>query len=61
MIVTEEEAKEKRCPEFKSDRHHRDEYSTCIGSKCMMWRTTSMPCDDPNEGDYGYCGKAGKP
>lgn len=75
MIVTEEEAKTKRChetlaPVGTADRVWHDS-GPCIGSACMAWRWANDAqyaesgieekfLGDPNF-IAGYCGKAGKP
>lgn len=67
MIVTEEEAKTKWCPEVRTGltagmavNHHisgdvHDE-TRCIASGCMMWRWLHHPGD--SEKPAGFCGKA---
>lgn len=75
MIVTEEEAKTKFCPETiqpvgTDDRVWHDGQN-CIGSACMAWRwqaslSVNNPSHVPGEGqnvtrNRGYCGKAGRP
>lgn len=72
MIVTETEAKTKRCQEsfsttvLESDTHL-DSFGPafCIGAACMAWRWDGVTFV---EGQWvvksparGYCGKAGKP
>jgi hypothetical protein len=65
MIVTEEEAKTKRCQEtfgpgtsewitFPADRN-------CIGSACMAWRWHNDGLSDYPPDTKGFCGKASKP
>lgn len=67
MIVTEEEARTKWCPEVRltdasgsnygviSNRDIGVRHEYCIASKCMWWRWTT------EDETFGYCGKAGKP
>lgn len=61
MIVTEEEAKNKLCPEAigPGDLNWTmvPKSRMCIGSFCMAWRWRYHP--DDNEKPAGYCGKAG--
>ena len=74
--MTEAEAKTKWCPMVQYAAHNlpsnRDacydmQGTHCIGSACMMWRTT-LACDsqsDPHDPEVnfisGYCGLAGHP
>lgn len=64
MIVTEEEAKKKRCQETMQ---HVRETRNCIGSACMAWRWQMIDDGDSLhvarwvKSDKGFCGKAGKP
>lgn len=69
MLLTEEEAKTKWCPEVKillsppqyeggphyimTNRYNDSSYN-CIASECMMWKKSLM------EENKGYCGKTGK-
>lgn len=58
MILTEEEAKTKRCQETFGNQAYPP--GPCIASACMAWRwlphyVSGAPSND------GYCGKAGKP
>ncbi len=67
MILTEEEAKLKICPQ--------PEMTNCVGSGCMAWRwkIRMEPMGDPYDVTkppplarampltHGYCGLAGKP
>lgn len=61
MLLTEEQAKKKRC--------YRDLSSTCVGSMCMAWRQEVTEMRHPDSGrvidtkptDRGYCGRAGRP
>lgn len=61
MILTEEEARTKRCQETprkeSADGYLRGQY--CIASACMAWRWQNRTAS--HEPDTGYCGKAGKP
>lgn len=75
MILTEEEAKKKWCPEIRtglvhgmSVNHHVDmrpggagvhDESRCIGSGCMMWRWHYDGLSDYPPDTKGFCGKAG--
>lgn len=73
MIVTEEEAKTKRCQEGfgpSSDKMAEidsglwTQPSYCIGSACMAWRWLDQTVfwDEHRKPDApGYCGKAGRP
>ena len=62
-MVTEAEAKTKRCQESfgpaHSPLHERGIISpvTCIGSECMAWRWLSPEAKTGT----GFCGKAGEP
>lgn len=64
MIVTEEEAKKKRCQETMQ---HVRETRNCLGSACMAWRwNDSLDLIDQMVAEragtrLGFCGKAGKP
>lgn len=76
-MYTEEEAKQKWCPEvrmgnpngggFNSDIQTPEaEYYKCIASDCMMWRwVKGRDSFKENDAGYsklsGYCGKSGKP
>lgn len=61
MIVTEEEAKTKWCPEVRSE-NPGEENMYCIGSACMAWRWNPTPAlTQDRSATHGYCGKAGKP
>jgi hypothetical protein len=63
-MYTEEEAKEKVCPEIIGD-SGRSITNKCISSDCMAWRwaqrETRMTGDDVAYVKVGYCGLAGKP
>jgi hypothetical protein len=69
MIVTEEEAKTKRCPEvFGHMIPTASVPSQCVGSSCMAWRWHWSLVNNrhehvltPDGGKLGYCGKAGAP
>lgn len=76
MIVTEEEAKTKWCPESRTgmyagsggvavNRHCADEVrdeTRCIGSACMAWRFIYPSAPTALATPLkGYCGKAGEP
>jgi hypothetical protein len=74
MILTEEEAKTKRCQESFGFPTQPAFPSHCIGSACMAWRwkwfvTGGQPDGSvthhhtlASNGDkLGYCGKAGQP
>jgi len=54
MIMTENEAGNKICPETKE---------MCSGTYCPAWRWWEYPKIDSCEltSKYGYCGLAGKP
>ena len=67
MYLTEEEAKEKWCPEVRlrvgvngaANRNLKgccpdDKDTKCIASGCMMWRYAG----ESEKGETGYCGKA---
>ncbi|MCS6948317.1 MAG: hypothetical protein NZM12_11945 [Steroidobacteraceae bacterium] len=68
MIVTEEEARERRCPfglvlmTLERERYNAlvasgELQMSCVGSRCMFWRWSEfMPPES-----HGYCGVAGKP
>lgn len=69
MIVTEEEAKTKRCcggPQCGNYEPIADGWR-CIGSACMAWRWQMIDDGDSMHlarwvpSDKGYCGKAGRP
>lgn len=74
MILTEEEARTKWCPEVRfvigpntptwqgswwDSRGETGKPPLCIASNCMMWRW--FDTSDPVKASTGYCGKAGKP
>lgn len=48
MVVTEEEAKTKWCPQTGSSEDDAD-LTNCIGSGCMWWEWNA-------DKDKGYCG-----
>lgn len=56
MIVTEEEAANKLCPEFPDT-------TPCVGSECMAWQweDSGKGLRDANIPRKGFCGKAGFP
>lgn len=69
MLMTEVEAKTKRCTPMAvvwimdAETRKANEASgalefNCIGSRCAQWR---WPDDPMREGWRGYCGLAGKP
>lgn len=64
MILTEKEAKTKRCQETFGP--GTDEWTTfpahrrCIGTACMAWRW-AWSNDLEQSCTHGFCGKAGKP
>lgn len=60
MIVTEEEAKTKRCQETRGGIAH-DRDRTCLGSECMAWRWFDNTSDEAIKEPRGFCGKAGHP
>lgn len=67
MLVSEEEAKMKWCPQLEDQRDH------CIASRCMAWRWESEGSYQARSSQWqnedrvgrcpaaGYCGLAGKP
>jgi hypothetical protein len=58
MILTEDEAAERWCPQ--TSRKLSDESSRCLGSKCMAWRWPNPPAiSEENDEPLGYCGLAG--
>lgn len=65
--MTEEEAKSKWCPMIRYERDLVNRSSphpqnmNCIGSDCMMWRTTDPAIPEFKHPESGYCGLAGKP
>lgn len=70
MIYTEQEAKEKRCPQkaVECSRRNGDyvdssrtvwvEFGKCEGIGCLAWRWFD---DRPREERRGFCGMAGTP
>lgn len=62
MIVTEEEAKGKLCPEITASAQM-GILSNCDGSGCMMWRweDNDKGPRDASIPRKGFCGKAGFP
>lgn len=72
MLITEEEAKKKWCPELRLDGSNASmldtgyvvyESSPCIVSGCMMWRwSNKIPYESGKKvAKKGYCGLGGKP
>lgn len=76
MLLTEEEAKTKWCPEVRTgvhagasavavNRSYVDvtEETRCIGSACMAWRWEYTRPENAVAGERwrGWCGKAGPP
>lgn len=74
MILTEEEAKTKYCPETFGNPGLKTANQRCEASACMAWRDWGIRCANGTvweqlvssgrrSGDevLGYCGKAGKP
>lgn len=65
MIVTEDEAKTKRCHQSMGFEKQPAYPSHCMGSACMAWRWLDSVeyRDEPRAGNrlQGYCGKAGRP
>lgn len=59
MILTEEDAKTKRCQEGFGDRYQSSPIN-CIASGCMAWRWQYGELDEEAPRP-GYCGKAGRP
>ncbi len=63
MLLTEEEAKTKLCPEAIGPGDINwamvPTGRMCIGSACMAWRWHEFELD-PNTGLQGFCGKAGR-
>jgi ABC-type dipeptide/oligopeptide/nickel transport system permease subunit len=70
MLIEEKNAKDYWCPmtrvvNSRGSTVNRNESgkhwfgTQCLGNKCMFWRI--MDSDLKSEGDYGYCGIAGKP
>lgn len=57
MKITEEEAKQKRCPQSMGG----VKFYGCIGSGCMAWRWFGLMINDSRPEKVGYCGLAGKP
>ncbi len=75
MIVTEEQAKAKWCPEARVEsddgqgvgsvnrdfgKGHALSDCMCLASGCMLWRWAEYLDDSPKR-RRGYCGKAGAP
>lgn len=58
MLVTEDEAKTKLCPETFG-KPMAEEDQKCEGSACMAWRWGQNLHRDREK--VGYCGRAGKP
>ena len=56
MFVTEDQAKEKKCP-YKVGAMYGAMYGACIASDCMAWRWHSTF----HHQDTGHCGLAGDP
>lgn len=56
MLVTEEEASKKWCPQASGQQDN------CVGSNCMMWRVYDSQYRDGelNNDRRGYCGLAGE-
>ena len=77
MLVTEEEAKKKRCPIMSARRYSEESianttylkpiYLKCEASECMAWRWSKKTAelmvltDVPEKDRRGYCGLAGNP
>lgn len=68
MLVTEEDAVTRYCPQKMNLAGIPDKERKCGGSQCMAWRWvityTPKSSDSPNAGkvhrsDHGYCGLAG--
>ena len=67
--MTEEEAKDKWCPQSQLDtqitvsgnRLQQVNMGNCIGSACMAWRWRLPPFANEPKGGDGFCGLAGKP
>ena len=66
MIVTEKEAHEMWCPMFRraGSQSNSDadcgRRTTCIASRCMMWRWALRNDEGEIVQSLGYCGLAGK-
>ena len=60
-MMTEVEARKKRCCNPKSGDGIFISY--CFASECMAWRwrVTGVDDDDNDIHDFGYCGLGGKP
>jgi hypothetical protein len=68
MIVTEEDARKRWCPEVRTPggnlvvhKGHDTRMGKCISSDCMAWRWFDNTDDQAIKEPLGYCGKAGKP
>ena len=71
MVLTEDEAKTKWCPQVRVGESYRAvnmrinyDLITCIASGCMMWRweaVNTAPGLGVVKPTKGYCGLAGKP
>ena len=62
-MMTEAEAKEKRCCGPKGSGYSYNSNRYCRGVECMAWRwrVTGVDDDDNDIHDFGYCGLGGKP
>lgn len=64
-MLTEEEAKGKKCCNPDSFKQVQDWGGWCIASQCMAWRWRRRYADDAKEAKIshvtGFCGLAGKP
>lgn len=72
MLMTEVEAKTKRCTPMAvvwimdAETRKANEASgalefNCIGSRCAQWRWAEWADTEPHQPRLGYCGLAGKP
>lgn len=63
MLLTEEEARKKTCPQSLTIVNGEGEVLECLASECMAWRWFNqhgLPENMQNDERKGYCGLAGK-